>query len=281
VRTFTAIDACGNSSTASRTVTWTSDVTPPVITPTGTTNTLGCNPTAADITAALGTATATDGCGAVTNLTFSDATATTVNCIVTQVRTFTAIDACGNSSTASRTVTWTSDVTPPVITPTGTTNTLGCNPTAADITAALGTATATDGCGAVTNLTFSDATATTVNCIVTQVRTFTAIDACGNSSTASRTVTWTSDVTPPVITPTGTTNTLGCNPTAADITAALGTATATDGCGAVTNLTFSDATATTVNCTVTQVRTFTAIDACGNSSTASRTVTWTSDVTPQ
>jgi hypothetical protein len=85
-------------------------------------------------------------------------------------------------ATASRTVTWTSDLTPPVITPTGTTNTLACNPTAAEINAALGTATATDGCGAVTNLTFSDQLATTAGCIVTQIRTFTAIDACGNSA---------------------------------------------------------------------------------------------------
>ena len=80
--------------------------------------------------------------------TFNDATATTAGCTVTQIRTFTAIDACGNSATASRTVTWTSDLTPPVITPTGTTNTLACNPTAAEINAALGTATATDVCGA-------------------------------------------------------------------------------------------------------------------------------------
>jgi hypothetical protein len=34
----------------------------------------------------------------VTNLTFSDALATTAGCIVTQVRTFTAIDDCGNSA---------------------------------------------------------------------------------------------------------------------------------------------------------------------------------------
>ena len=84
-----------------------------MITPTGTTNTLACNPTAAEINAALGTATATDACGPVTNLTFNDATATTAGCIVTQIRTFTAIDACGNSATASRTVTWTTDLTPP------------------------------------------------------------------------------------------------------------------------------------------------------------------------
>ena len=42
------------------------DNTPPVITATGTTLTLGCNPTAALINAALGTATATDNCSSVT-----------------------------------------------------------------------------------------------------------------------------------------------------------------------------------------------------------------------
>jgi hypothetical protein len=44
VRTFIASDGCGNSATAIRTVNWTSDLTPPTITATGTTNILGCNP---------------------------------------------------------------------------------------------------------------------------------------------------------------------------------------------------------------------------------------------
>ena len=48
----------------------------------------------------------------------------------------------------SRTVTWTEDITPPVFTGSYTDVTLGCNP--ADINASLGSATATDACGAVT-----------------------------------------------------------------------------------------------------------------------------------
>jgi hypothetical protein len=56
------------------------------------------------------------------------------------------VDGCGNSATSSRTITWTSDLIPPVITATGTATSLGCNPSASDITAALGTATATDAC---------------------------------------------------------------------------------------------------------------------------------------
>src|SRR5205085_10386530 len=132
-------------------------------------------------------------------------------------------------STESRTGCWTFDITAPVITATGTTATLGCNPTAADIDAALGSATATDNCGTPT-LTSTDNAVQSSGCDRTQTRAWTATDACGNSSTASRTVSWTFDITAPVITATGTTTTLGCNPTAANIDAALGSATATDNC---------------------------------------------------
>src|SRR6185503_4494045 len=103
----------------------------------GTTLTLGCNPLASDINAALGSATATDACGSPT-VTQSDGAVLSSGCSFTQTRTFTAIDACGNTATASRTITWTSDNTPPSITANGTTLTLGCNPLASDINAALG-----------------------------------------------------------------------------------------------------------------------------------------------
>src|SRR4030095_8304002 len=106
--------------------------TPPTMTTGGTTLTLAGNPVASDINAALGTATATDACGTPT-VTSSDGVIGTSGCTLTQTRTFTAVDGCGNSATASRTVTWTSDVTPPVITTGGTTLTLACNPVASDI----------------------------------------------------------------------------------------------------------------------------------------------------
>ena len=44
-RTFTATDACGNTATISRSVTWTADITPPVFTGSYATVDLGCNPT--------------------------------------------------------------------------------------------------------------------------------------------------------------------------------------------------------------------------------------------
>src|ERR1051326_2325328 len=127
-----------------------------MITATGTTLTLGCNPSAADIEAALGTATATDTCSGSATVVPNDSPVTSTGCTSSQTRTFSAADACGKSSTASRTVTWTVDMTGPVITATGTTLTLGCNPSAADIEAALGTATATDTCSGNAEVTPND-----------------------------------------------------------------------------------------------------------------------------
>jgi hypothetical protein len=270
-RTFSASDGCGNSATASSTVTWTSDQTPPTFTGNYNDVTLGCNPT--DINTSLGSASATDGCGTPT-LSQSDGAVTSNGCLRSQVRTFTATDACGNTATITRTVNWTADQTPPVFTGTYTDVTLGCNPT--DINTSLGSASATDGCGTPT-LSQSDGAVTSNGCLRSQVRTFTATDACGNTATITRTVNWTSDVTPPVFTGTYNDVTLGCNPT--DINTSLGSASATDGCGTPT-LSQSDGAVTSNGCLRSQVRTFTATDACGNTATITRTVNWTSDQTP-
>src|SRR4029453_16716914 len=146
------------------------------------------------IGAAFGTATATDACGTVT-ITSADGPVTG-SCTQSQTRTFTATDACGNTATASSTVSWTSDLNPPTITVTAA-GTLGCNPSSAAIAAAFGSATAKDACGSFT-MTSADGPVTG-SCTQSQTRTFTATDACGNTATASSTVSWTSDLNPPTI----------------------------------------------------------------------------------
>src|SRR6185369_3967108 len=112
---------------------------------------------------------------------------------------------CNNSSRVSRTINWTSDLTPPVITATGSIGNggdLGCNPTSAQIDAALGSASAVDNCGAVSPNPAGGITGqiTSNGCARSQTRTWIATDACNNSATASRTINWTSDVTPPEVT---------------------------------------------------------------------------------
>ena len=235
------------------------DITPAVITPAGNQLTLGCNPTTSDINAALGTATASDNCGSAT-LTSSDGTVQSSSCGRSQTRTWTAVDGCGNVTTAARTATWVADQTAPSISTSGNNGALGCNPTASDINNALGTATASDGCGATT-LSSTDGAVVTNNCDRTQTRKWTARDACGNTSTASRTANWT-EAGPLSIT---------CPPDrhyqcsdANTSTSTAGVAIASGGCSPV--VTSSDQT-TTRNCAKLIKRTWRATDACGQTAT--------------
>src|SRR5207248_460236 len=156
-------------------------------------------------------------------------------------RTWTAIDGCGNHVSCLQTIRF-QDTTPPVITcPQDLT--LECTvPATTDNT---GIATATDTCSGVTNIAFVDALDTT-NCTGrgTILRTWTAIDGCGNHASCVQTIRF-QDTTPPVITcPTDLT--LEC--TVAPTTDNTGLATATDTCSGVTNIAFVDALDTT-NCT--------------------------------
>src|SRR4029453_6170860 len=268
-RIFTAVDGCGNSATITRMVTWLSAPSPPTIIITPALVTLGCNPSASDITAALGSATATAACSTPI-VTFTDGAVTSSGCAFSQVRTFIASDGCGNSATAIRTVNWTSDLTPPTFTGAYSAVTMGCNPLASDIDAALGSATATDACSSTT-ITFTDGAVSTSSCSSSRTRIFTAVDGCGNSATTSRTVTWTSDQIPPAFTGSYADVPLGCNPASSAITAALGSASATDACSAV-SITSTDGAISTTSCSSSQTRIFTAVDGCGNSATTSRTV---------
>jgi hypothetical protein len=161
-------------------VIWVSDDVDPVFTGSYTSVELGCNPASGDITGALGTATATDGCGTPTVYSFKDADVVSTGCGRSQTRTFYAKDGCQNISSISRTVTWTHDVTAPTLTTSGTATTLGCNPDASDINNALGTATATDACGPTT-IAQSDGAVQSNGCGRTQTRTWTARDGCGNT----------------------------------------------------------------------------------------------------
>jgi hypothetical protein len=270
-RTFTATDGCLNTSTTSRTVRWIYDHTPATFTGSYADVNLGCNPANPD--GSLGTASATDVCGAVT-ITQSDGAVVSDGCNRSRTRTFTATDGCLNTSTTSRTVRWISDNTPAAFTGSYADVNLGCNPANPD--GSLGTATATDVCGAVT-ITQSDGAVVSNGCNRSRTRTFTATDECLNTSTTSRTVRWIADVTPPTFTGYNYADVnLGCNPANPD--GSLGTATATDGCGAVT-ITSADGSVVSSGCNRSKTRTFTATDGCLNTSTTSRTVRWIADLT--
>lgn len=77
----------------------------PVVTAAGTGLTLNCSPSAADINAALGTATATDNCG-TPSLSVNTSGVVVSGNNSTQTRTWIATDGSMNTASVSRTVTW-------------------------------------------------------------------------------------------------------------------------------------------------------------------------------
>jgi hypothetical protein len=109
------------------------------------------------------------------------------NCSVSRTRTWTAVDGCGNTATASQTLTWKADNTAPAFVNPPANVDLDCNVEIPE----PATPTATDACGTPT-VTMTGSTDNPAECstgfnrIVT--RTWTAVDACGNTATHTQTI---------------------------------------------------------------------------------------------
>ncbi|MBL7818002.1 MAG: gliding motility-associated C-terminal domain-containing protein, partial [Saprospiraceae bacterium] len=259
-RTWTATDACGNTATASQTIS-VGDNTPPVLSNIPTSVTLNCN----DNLPTVSLVTATDNCDANPRVVMNDNTIRG-NCAgsFTIIRTWTATDACGNTATASQTIS-VGDNEAPVF----------AN-VPADITANCGTAipnatnpTITDNCDANPRLSFvenrQNGTCTSSYILI---RTWTATDNCGNSRTATQQVS-VGDNQPPVLVNVPANITLNCSQSLPTTTGVY----ATDNCDLTPRVTMNDNTIRG-NCSgsYTVIRTWTATDACGNTATASQTI---------
>jgi len=261
-RVWTATDGCGNSSAATQTIMSTIDTDGPVIT---VANVSGCG-----VLATAPAATATDDCGGAA-LSSSDELVQ-VGCIQTVTRTWTAQDDCGNISTAVQTIENILDAGAPVFVDVPEDLT-GCNLL---ITNPTVFATATDDCGDP-DITFSD-TSSQAGCVVTILREWTATDVCGNVATSIQTFVNTIDAEAPVITIPA--DVSGCNVSSAASPAGSGLATATDNCNAT--VTFADmlAPSNPASCETFILRTWTATDDCGNSSSGIQRITIINDNTP-
>ncbi len=257
VRTWTATDACGNASTASQTITFTDNTAP-------TFSTISSD---IEIQCGEGTVfdmpTASDNCDDAVTVTSADETLFEGCATGFAIqRTWTATDACGNSATTSQTAHFV-DNQDPYFTYIPEDINAGCE------NVDFGVAIATDDCDADLTLTQED-TETTSGCSTTRTRTWTVTDDCGNSATASQTITSNNDGAMPIISNVGGNMDLDCGETAQ-----FSNPTVTDDC-AETVLTFEDATSTS-SCSTTTTRTWTATDNCGNVATASQSITTTND----
>ncbi|MBK9337212.1 MAG: right-handed parallel beta-helix repeat-containing protein [Lewinellaceae bacterium] len=259
-RTYKATDVSGNTKICSQIITVYDNVKPN-FTSVPANVTVQCNSIPA-----VGTATATDGCGGSVTVAYTIQTTEPGACpdasIIT--RQWTATDACGNTKTATQRITVIDTQKPNFVSvPANITVQCSAIPNPA-------TPTATDNCDAVVAITYNGETTTAGACAnaYTLTRRWTAEDNCSNTRSISQRITVV-DNGKPVFTAFPANTTIACN----ENPPAVGSPTASDGCGSAT-VTYLGQTTTGGNCPGNyQIkRTWRATDACGNSTAATQTI---------
>ena len=263
-RTWTATDDCGNTSTASQTITF-EDTTPPVFVNVPSDITIDCE----DGTADPGTATASDNCDTDVDISYEDVVGDDGCAGDGITRIWRATDNCGNSVTATQNITVNDDQAP-TISGVGPDMTIEC-----DETPVFSNPNASDNCDNDVAIS-SDDTSASDNCAGGSVtRTWTATDDCGNTSTASQTITF-EDTTPPVFVDVPSDITVDCDEAAPG----PGSASAEDNCDTNVDISYED-TEGEDGCAGDGItRTWTATDDCGNSATAVQNITLEDDQAP-
>ena len=260
VRTFTATDDAGNSTSAQQTITVQDTTAPELSIPADYTS-------ECDVDLILDDATATDNCGEVTIEVSSETIAGDAAGNYTVVRTFTATDDAGNSTSAQQTITVQDTTAPELSIPADYTS-------ECDVDLILDDATASDNCGEVTIEVSSETIAGDAAGNYTVVRTFTATDDAGNSTSAQQTITVQDTTAPELSIPADYTS-------ECDDDLILDDATASDNCGEVTIEVSSETIAGDAAGNYTVVRTFTATDDAGNSTSAQQTITVQDTTAPE
>ena len=256
-RTYTATDAAGNSTSATWTISVVDDAAPVFSAPADIT--VNCGD---DISpASLGEVTSATDCNGYT-ISFNDATMFNMDpCIGEKIaRTWRVADDCGNEAIDIQIITIV-DAAAPSFAQVPADTTISCDavvPTSAVV--------AQDDCGSVTVSSSDETLDGECAGSATILRTFTAVDPCGNSSQYVQTIT-VIDTVAPVFTSVPADLTVGVYD---DLPASA--AEASDNCSSVTVLQ-SEETDASANDFALVIRTFTAVDACGNSTTATQTIT--------
>ncbi|WP_367391415.1 T9SS type A sorting domain-containing protein [Lewinella sp. LCG006] len=180
----TATDACGNTSNLSITIDFV-DMTPPVVS--------SPNELTLDCGDEIPMIEATDACGEIASMTFVDSAPIEVSCAANPVaydRTWTVTDACGNATTFVQSII-VLDNAGPVFS--GVPADM-CNNTGIDVVV-----TAVDGCtGQQAQVFFEEVMSSESGCGEVLTRTWTATDACGNTSVATQQVFFDDDVAPEI-----------------------------------------------------------------------------------
>eukprot|EP00698_Gefionella_okellyi_P014916 TRINITY_DN4165_c0_g1_i1.p1 TRINITY_DN4165_c0_g1~~TRINITY_DN4165_c0_g1_i1.p1 ORF type:complete len:1858 (+),score=431.32 TRINITY_DN4165_c0_g1_i1:636-5576(+) len=273
VRTWTAVDSAGNTATASQTVTVTDLNGPGLTVPS--TITLQCDAAAdQDATSVTGFATAHDVCDSNVEISFSDVKTASCGGTYTTLRTWLAQNDCGDSAAADQAIVIVDTVAPTLLVPAAVTIE-GATESAIQ-PSATGVALAVDHCSSA-EVSFTDAVSSG-SCADarTIVRTWTAVDQCGNQATGTQNIVTTDSTKPILVVPSNKNIEIGSS---SDPTA-TGQATATDNADPQPAVTFADSAVTQGNGFKIITRTWTATDRCGNFVSGSQIITQVDTTAP-
>ncbi|MFZ6051114.1 HYR-like domain-containing protein [Halocola ammonii] len=258
IRTWTATDNCGNSSSATQ-VTTVIDEEAPVLAGVPQDATVACDqvPAAAEVSAE-------DNCSANVEVVFSEEISE--GCPYTITRTWTATDDCDNSVSQSQVIT-VIDEEAPVLNGVPTDTTVECDqiPAVADVTAL-------DNCTETVEVSFSESF-DPADCGYVIVRTWSAEDLCGNEVIETQTITVVDSTNPTIVS----------QPEDLTLECAEGlpadTPVFTDNCDEELEVAYSEIVAE-LDCGQEVIQTWTAIDNCGNETSVSRAVTFIDTTAP-
>ena len=259
LRTWTAVDACGNTALAQQTITFSDDEAPVL------SGVPQAYSTACSALVAIPNVSAFDACDGAVDVVFTENVSNS-NCMITVLRTWEAVDQCGNVAIATQTIEF-EDTQVPVIT-----GEPQITAECAEIDGIVAVEVSDD-CIAGVELTYSDEIIeNAVSCTYDIVRTYTASDLCGNTAVFVQSI-QVVDQTAPVFTFVPSDLNLACqaevvfeSPSAYDVCSEVSLSVNEEYSGDGCNLILT--------------RTFTATDNCGNAAVASQTVTFIDDTAP-
>ena len=249
MRTWSATDDCGNSASHSRSITVV-DVTAPSLSGVPSNITVNCNSIPV-----VATVTATDNCSSLVIPVYTEIVGT--GCPYTITRTWTATDDCGNSTMQTQEIT-VEDTASPVLSGVPNNVTVECSSIPV-----VATVTATDNCSSLVIPVYTEIVGT--GCPYTITRSWTATDDCGNSTIQTQVIT-VEDTESPVMSGVPIDVTVDCNSMLV-----VANVIATDNCSSLITPVYTEVVGT--GCPYTITRTWTATDACGNSTIQTQVIT--------
>ena len=269
VRTWTAMDACGNATSLSQTITVTDEFAPTWTSEAPADTTVSC-----ESVPAAAVLEATDNCDDNLEVTFAEASEGG-DCAqnMTITRTWSVSDCAGNQLSHVQVVTVV-DTTAPVIS----------GPLELDIPCTdwgMDTlyATVSDNCDATVELELLSDEEFSGACAGSYLRTYVATDLCGNSDTLIQSIDLI-DTEAPEFTVIPQDTSLSCDNDYS--VGSLGAAEATDNCDSEVEITYSDSITLIDGCAgmALVVRTWNAVDECGNNKTVDQIISLMDDTDP-